>query len=475
MQFFVDGHAGTGKTTHVVKDIYPKLREKYTNKEIVVLSFSNAAVAAVKEKIADIPNDALGTIDAFALRLTNMKTHFVHEKEFFDTKEKRKEKNEWEYKRQNMIPIVFDKHYDEYKLFKQRKKYHDFSDVLEEAIKKNIPLTTTLYAQDKEQVQVKALIIDEIQDINPLHAQLLLQWIRQCEEVYFSGDYAQQLYRFSGVSQWFEQNVKSSEHILLNSNHRFGSGIGNMVERFFPQYKQQYDNEDGVFYPHVLHFWKCKDMNLEDNSTVFFLARTNSEVAKIIDNLRDKYIVNTFESNDKGKVVDKLVKIYEVMTKGGEYPVLTYEEVVLADRLFPELWNRKTVRNVKKLKEEGMILLEGETFGKYLNMLFFSANFDTKAKALRASKMPYEDKQAILMKDLQKVKIFVGTYHQVKGLQADVVFASLNWHTMPWQANEEEPVLYVGMTRARKKMFFFKDSTLRYEICDFLQKGGISY
>ncbi len=109
----------------------------------------------------------------------------------------------------------------EYQSQKKRRSVIDFDDLLNE-------LRAAMYESDRflrsQQWLFQHIYVDELQDLNPIQADLLKLWLGDKPDFFFVGDPKQAIYSFNGADPTFittlEAQFPGTEYVYAHSNYR---------------------------------------------------------------------------------------------------------------------------------------------------------------------------------------------------------------------------------------------------------------
>jgi superfamily I DNA/RNA helicase len=103
-----------------------------------------------------------------------------------------------------------------YEDFKDRNGLVDFTDMLEYGLVAMPPLDG-----------VRVVVVDEAQDLAPIHYAIVDRLFRSAGEIWWIGDDDQAIYRFAGAKAdlFLDRARRADRRILLRRTHRFGDGI----------------------------------------------------------------------------------------------------------------------------------------------------------------------------------------------------------------------------------------------------------
>src|SRR4029077_10937568 len=105
---------------------------------------------------------------------------------------------------------------EKYERYKTSNGLIDFTDMLEYGVREMPPFTDIRY-----------VVLDECQDLAPVHHLLVDKLLQHSEEIWWIGDDDQSIFKFSGASaELFLERAKRSQYqIQLRQTNRFGQEI----------------------------------------------------------------------------------------------------------------------------------------------------------------------------------------------------------------------------------------------------------
>ncbi len=115
-----------------------------------------------------------------------------------------------------------------YDAFRKKNGLVDFTDMLEWALRHGVgpPL--------------RRVIVDEAQDLCPLHFAILWRLFHNVEELWMIGDDDQSIYKFSGASaEEFLSHIRPHPKVILRQTHRFGKGIVDFSARIISRVSER--------------------------------------------------------------------------------------------------------------------------------------------------------------------------------------------------------------------------------------------
>ncbi len=121
-----------------------------------------------------------------------------------------------------------------YEKFKEKEGLVDFTDMLSFAMLSMTPM-----------YDIKYVILDEAQDLCPLHHGIVDRLFPNAEEIWWLGDDDQAIFRFSGASAklFISRAKKASARIQLRQTYRFGQDIVDFSNRIIRRVKERYKKD----------------------------------------------------------------------------------------------------------------------------------------------------------------------------------------------------------------------------------------
>lgn len=352
---------------------------------------------------------------------------------------------------------------DKYEKFKQANGVIDFTDML---ILANMPHVET--------PAFKYVFIDEAQDLSTLQWKLVEKIAANTEQIVIVGDERQAIADFAGADVDYFLSIKG-RMTVLNRSHRVPRTIFNLARKvekhmkktrnadWYPRKQEPLENSPGE----IIRTTELPVRAMARGSWLV-LVRTNSQLADIREFMLHCYhkLPAAFQVDGKPAVpldVFKAIQIFQAGAKFEDFNKYTF--ITPEDTDTPEM---------KKQKENFVMLLKkfmtsSDPTTPVLDNLFlhhfkyrnwFDA-FDKltipERKYINAIKDAYYKNKNIFA----NAKIKLSTIHSAKGMEADnvVLCTALTYKTFhEWELNKdrsdtEEKVLFVAITRARKKLY----------------------
>lgn len=305
----------------------------------------------------------------------------------------------------------------------------------------------SLYISTGEPLDVDIAIIDEAQDLSTLQWAVVRKAFKgTAKKIYIAGDDDQAIYRWNGADVDFFLNMKADREILPHS-YRLPKVIFDVSQGVVKRIKKRYekkitasDHAGAVSYAP----WNMSKYDL-DNGSWYFIARTATGVQDYEKQM--KLAGYGFSTNYGSSVTSEhahAIYAWEKLRKGHRVEAEDIQHI--SD--YMQKWEFRLGSGdftLDQLRADHRLVAEG-------------AWFDVLDKILPAQREYY---RAVLRRggNLRDTsRIYIGTIHSVKGGEADNVVLSMkmtprtvkNFEKFP---DDEHRVFFVGMTRAREKLF----------------------
>lgn len=431
--FVINAGPGTGKTYTLIRKIENLVsKQNLDPTEIVVLSFTNAVVKEVKERLAYFANNGGDR----SLRNVDVKT--FHSFAYWLLKqanENIEDLDEWK-----VINLNFNKlSYDDCMVYGSQlmEKYPDIVQ------------------------NWQYFIVDEIQDINHGKAQFVLSILAACVKhnvpFCFLGDSCQAIYDYLDEKNSTEVKISSEEFyekvfriipqttrfVSFNVNHR----SVNSIQQQSAPIRDVILSEENTYFYGVVKEYHDKLQSIGFNEIKSFIQEHHDSKICIMErsNLNTRYISNIFTKNN-------IDHICALSLHKGFYPQWIgkvfgcYNEDVL------------TKENLKSL---------------LLNSGFDSENIDVYWQKIKSElKQPSEiidfkhiiyacqthNLDGIFDEKEKSSNIIVSNIHRTKGLEYDYVIIDESFLRHRQKEMDEMKVLYVAATRAKSETFVLTDA-----------------
>lgn len=316
---------------------------------------------------------------------------------------------------------------DTYKRFRRDLGIYDFTDMIQR------------FVENKNTLPVTVAIIDEAQDLTTLQWRMVWTAFANAERVYIAGDDDQAVYEWSGADVNYFLGLHGEQTILDQSYrlpklvwdyaNRITGAMTNRIPKVFSHVGQT-----GV----LKIISSLRELQIDNEKTWLFLARNNKDLKLVTDYLRALGLPYTHKGKKSVKTETiKAIHTYEGMRRG-----------------------------------------ETEKWGGHLHRLYKLVDYEN----VGFTKPWYDvfnlpDKDLAYYRDIfakrtnpEDRNIRVDTIHGSKGSEADnVVLLTDISHNVNKNYNSnmdsELRVFYVGVTRAREKLFLLEpkgDKSLPY-------------
>ena len=377
--------------------------------------------------------------------------------------------------------------YDGYEKRKQRTGKLDFEDMLGLAVRL---FDQHPEAADEVRAKVRAITVDEYQDVNPLQQALLDRWLGGRDEICVVGDDYQTIYSFTGASPShllsFPERYPNATIVRLEENYRSSPqvlAVANALAR------------------HLGGFAKELHANRPDgpNPAAHAVADGEAEAALVVDQCRLLHA--------DGVAWDEMAVLYRINARSEPY-----EEAFAAARIPYQVRDGAFLRRPGPRAVLAKIRRTASAHDVVAAVEAAALEFGYDPEAA-----PESDEEATRQADLGRLRALAAehvdsagagatigdfvaeleerfaidrqgrgvqlmTYHRAKGLEFDAVFlprlldGELPYRSRRSEADPEEErrLLYVGITRARAHLFLSWPQEPRTSASPFLQELGVA-
>lgn len=343
--------------------------------------------------------------------------------------------------------------------FKKERFLLDFTDMIEMFVQEHAH--TALKS-------VKTVIVDEGQDLSPIHWRALQPLFANADEVFIGGDDDQSIFKWAGadVDHFLklggEKRVLPVSHRLPISIFDLANRIANRIVRRIP--KDWTPRQDTG---RVLQRDDVEELEFERDDWLL-LARHNYQLTKYVAVLRRRGFIYEYagrssvdtdhvprviawEDLRKGRAVDakKVRNVFETLRKG--------------------LFDKKKAQGLRDVEDREKIdlpRLQSE-FGLQDAPPWYDALVMSEKESRYYREILRRNANVNALREKPKIK--VATIHGVKGGEAanvvltpDVSRATFDELESPRTSDNEHRVFYVGATRARKNLFLLYPRSNRY-------------
>jgi len=347
-----------------------------------------------------------------------------------------------------LIPLYeFEHVYDEYQRFKAANGLKDFTDML-----------VDLAANPAYIPHLKAVLLDEAQDLTPLQWKIAYHLDEKSERMYIAGDDDQGIYRWAGadINKFISipggSSVLEQSYRVPNSVHRIATSITNRI-----RYRQQKNwfprQEEGS----TTRIYDPFDVDLH-NGEWLVLAQANYMLHPMAEHLKSSgQFFERFNKPSLGAKVRSAINSWNHLTSDDTNHILLNE----VQNLYAFISSGETgvERGAKKLLEgtQPQDLFSLESLRQHFG-LRAEGSWETALDKIRDEDRAYAT--ALLNRGIdinKKPKIRLSTIHGAKGGEADNVLLYLDLSGKALQQMERNPddahrVLYVGVTRTKENL-----------------------
>ena len=334
-----------------------------------------------------------------------------------------------------------------YEAYKKGRRLYDYTDML------------TFFLQRGYAPKLDALFIDEAQDLSPLQWSVVNKIIEGSHKIYIAGDDDQAIYKWAGADvDYLINNCKNAT--VLNQSYRIPSSIhklardtvGRLSKRVAKSWKPK--EEQGLV------SWERGFEHIDmSEGTWLVLARTNYLLNNIIDHCKHEGWFFEVKGNPSITAI-KLEGVRnwekfnrdEKLSKQDCGTFLRYIKKVAKTQLKmfegDEKVDRTYVENIVG------VLPRGRWF-ECLDMISITERSYLQAMLRRGEKV------------LKQPRIRISTIHAAKGAEADnvILFTDIThkvFNNYQRDPDDETRVFYVGITRAKKRLYLIEPTTRKY-------------
>ncbi|QPK94591.1 ATP-dependent DNA helicase UvrD2 [Actinomyces sp. zg-332] len=325
--------------------------------------------------------------------------------------------------------------------------------------------------------QYRYFIVDEFQDVSLLQQTLLDLWVKNPSNLCVVGDTAQTIYSFAGADPSFLVNFstkyENTKKIVLDKNYRSGKQIIALANSVIAEAKYKKNK-----LPSVMLYPNKESDNFVEYNTYFDEANeaenTVAQIRQLLaKNINPSSIAILYRTNAQSQY-------FENYLSDSEIPYIIKNGTKFFSR--PEI--REAIKMMKKVvlvtpKEQATVVIDnvlsmlgwrvdstnltGSSKEKWDNLNVLR-NLAIKEKNIYVHIEQFYNYLVTRMQsqtELEKEGVVLSSLHSCKGLEWDYVFlVGMQEGIMPIslaktddQIEEERRLLYVGITRAREKLY----------------------
>ena len=344
------------------------------------------------------------------------------------------------------------------------KKKHNLLDHADSIIKFNFL---------KDTPSLKALLIDEAQDLNNLQCEMTALMEKTAEHTWYAGDDDQAIYKWSGANPYFF--IKLTGNVVkLTKSHRVPKTIAKLAKEILPRIKTRRNKDwysraaEGSVHRHMYF----STVPIKQPGSWYVLARNGYQLDPVKSYLKSEGIWYGNATKEKGGFVPAVgqrkinaIYIWEGLKKGKklnfEEVKNLYEYVRSLSKNSPEdngiTWGYKSYKTFDQNDTEKTYNYNElvEKHGLKVNMKYnwyeiLQQLTDIEIEYIRACRRRGE-------KLMSTPRVILSTIHSIKGGEADHValFTETNQiqHDSIMRGDDDEHrVFYVAVTRAKKSL-----------------------
>lgn len=379
------------------------------------------------------------------------------------------------------------KNEDEYEHKEIYKKYTELKKS-ENLIDYNDLLTIFIENKDNIKSEFEYIIVDEFQDITPLHFEIIKHITN--ENLMVVGDDDQNIYSWKGSTIDIILNIKEVYNDIniyyLSYNFRCPENILNTAIKVIKHNRRRYDktiipyNKGGII--NVKEGFNeetyIENLKRNENMEQFILVRTSQEMA-ILSDILCRYGIkvditspNKPENLEEYRNVDNILKVYRALQdptdiekvkqmlgvlNQGTTLITLINKMRFSGKPFWEVWDNSIGRMLKSAYDtnnKNMFMQIIRNPSRYDNLMGYLYNLDMNLKEFITHIST--SKQRLMNIKTKETNIRLMTYHASKGLEGDIVY-NMFVNTQNFDKYNEESIriLYVGMTRAKKELYVY--------------------
>lgn len=284
------------------------------------------------------------------------------------------------------------------------------------------------------------VLIDEAQDTNEARRLLSINMLSKNGRLVAVGDRHQAIYGFTGASSNSLDLIKEAvdaSYLPLTVSYRCPKNVVSEAKHFVSHIESHKKAIDGV----VTSLEKYDDIFEHVNSGDAILCRYNAPLLSLVYDLISRGIPAKVEGRDFGKNLKSVVKKCDA-TSFQNFRTNLYN--------YLETETDKYNKQMKQYKIQS-VSDKVRCIDIIIDRVIYNSNTNNVVKAIC-------DEIDRLFYDNESPAITLSSIHKAKGREWDNVFImkskECTWATMDWQKEAEVNIKYVGITRAKKGLFY---------------------
>lgn len=343
---------------------------------------------------------------------------------------------------------------EDYNGFKHRVGKIDYIDMLESAV-------------GRGRLPVKAILVDECQDLSDLQWKLVHQFADGCDYLYLAGDDDQAIFEFIGSSHDGFLKHECDRQEILKKSYRCPAEIGEYATRVIKKVGVRESkqiswrtSEGSIERLNIdLSCLPWKDIAGGDKSYMI-LMRHQKQIFDFCVFLIDNNIPHSVSGKSHMVGRDYIKTYLDMKHNGAAY------SVVEIGKMMRKAGDTASAHAARRTGKKTLTMKDCEGF-----------NWDSSDWPRQFSKNEFERKILNNIRRMVNIhgigiigvqpRIDVSTYHTSKGREADIIILNTDCYTRTWNEQMINPdpetrLCYVGITRAKEKVIIINPKTNMY-------------
>ncbi len=308
----------------------------------------------------------------------------------------------------------------------------------------------TRYVEYGKPLDIDTIFIDEAQDLSDLQWKAVFRLGENAKKWFICGDDDQAIFHWAGADSHIFQDLKADETKVLNQSYRVSKAVHKAAMRIANRISKRMEKEysptesEGL----VADAGYLGTMNFKHKTFVLF--RNHYRGGQFAQFFRSEYIPFI----GKGSIVQSVdvrsaLYAYSQLTKFGEVESIHAKALIrYANEDYIDGMASTLVKQKAKVKIQEVFIQEPRLHD-WFRILSHLPNIDTIG--------PYIHKNGIAAMASPRIELL--SIHQSKGREAHTVvmdpeMSKATWLGMTSNPDDEHRVQYVGITRAKERVYF---------------------